>query len=273
MAAIALALAAGSASATYLLARSASVLSPLQFIGYIAAGYARTTRQYDSVQGRYVALPSSEQVSTLSADVILGASVLKNLELLAVAPIVNRSQGDKNAFGLGDASVMLRYGVLGGILPVKLTVAGAATMPTSSKDAVLKLADRTLDFGLGAQAQTIRLGPLAAHARIAYWMRGKAGDQQFGNMFEYVVFPDLAVAGNASLFFTLSGTLRADNVVSGVKDLASGSGQHSAGLGMTWNPAGPLWIKPKVSVPLASMSHGGRIAGFSAGLDIWAAVP
>jgi hypothetical protein len=58
-----------------------------------------------------------------------------------------------------------------------------------------------------------------------------------------------------------------------VNQALSGAGQQSVGGGFTWNPAGPLWLKPKVAVPLAAMSTGGSIPNFSVGLDLWAVIP
>ncbi len=271
--AIVLAAFAGNASATYMLARGASVIKPLQVVGYVAAGFSRTTQKYDTLQEKYVALPDSEQTSTLSADVIVGLCPLSKLEVLAVAPVVSKSQGDSSGFGLGDASLMLRYGLLGGVLPVKVTLAAAIMMPTSAKDAFLKLGDRTLDVGLGASAQTAKIGPMVAHARLGYWINGKADETKVGNLFEYVVFPDFLIGKKGSVFATLSGTMKADDVVSGVKNALSGAGQHAVGGGFTWNPAGPLWLKAKAAVPLAAMSTGGSIPNFSVGLDLWAVIP
>jgi len=272
--AIVLAAIAGDASATYMLSRGASVIKPLQFVGYVASGFSRTTQKYDDAAGKYVALPDSLQTSTLSADVIVGLCPLSKLEVLAVAPVVSKNQGTKSQLGLGDASLMLRYGLLGGVLPVKVTLAAAVMMPTSAKDLVLSLGDRTTDIGLGAAAQTVKVGPMVAHARLGYWINGKTSDTtKVGNLFEYVVFPDFALGKKASFFVTLSGTLKADDVVSGVNSALSGAGQHAVGGGFTWNPAGPLWLKPKFAVPLAAMSTGGSIPSFTVGLDLWAVIP
>ena len=269
-----LALLAGNAMATYMLSRSASVIKPLQFVGFVAAGYARTTQTYDTLQKKYVALPSEAQMSTVSADVLVGFSPLSRFEVLVVAPVISKAQGSNGAIGLGDASLMARYGLLGGILPVKLTLAAAIMMPTSAQDLVLKLADRTLDIGLGAAAQTAKFGPVVGHARLGYWINGKTNDTtKVGNLFEYLVFPDFALGNKASVFVTVSGTIRADDVVSGAKQALSGAGQHSVGGGFTWNPVGPLWLKPKASVPLAFLSKGGSIPNFTVGLDVWAVLP
>jgi len=273
--ALVLAVMAGNAMATYMLARGASVIKPLQFVGYVASGFSRTTQKYDTLQEKYVALPDSERTSTVSADVIVGLCPLSKLEVLAVAPVVSKSKGSTSQFGLGDASLMLRYGLLGGVLPVKVTLAGAIMMPTSAKDAVLKLGDRTLDVGLGASAQTAKIGPMVAHARLGYWINGKkpGTDSLVGNLFEYVVFPDFLIGKKGSVFATLSGTLKADDAVSGAKTALSGAGQHAVGGGFTWNPVGPLWLKAKAAVPLAAMSKGGSVPNFSVGLDLWAVLP
>jgi len=264
---------AGNASATYMLARGASVIKPLQFVGYVASGFSRTTQKYDTLQEKYVAQPDSEQTSTVSADVIVGLCPLSRLEVLAVAPVVSKSKGANSQFGLGDASLMLRYGLLGGILPVKVTLAAAVMMPTSAKDLVLSLGDRTLDIGLGASAQTAKIGPMVAHARLGYWVNGKKADStKVGNLFEYVLFPDFALGKKASVFATLSGTVKADDVKGGVATALS-AGQHSVGGGFTWNPAGPLWLKAKAGVPLAAMSKGGAIPNYTIGLDLWAVLP
>ena len=221
-----------------------------------------------------MALPDSLRTGTVSADVMVGLCPLSRLEVLAVAPVVSKSQGDSSAFGLGDASLMLRYGVLGAVLPVKLTLAAAVMMPTSAKDLALSLGDRTLDIGLGASAQTAKIGPMVAHARLGYWINGKTDDTtKVGNLFEYVVFPDFALGKKASVFVTLSGTLKADDAVSGVKQALTGAGQHSVGGGFTWNPIGPLWLKPKAAVPLTGMSKGGKIPNFTVGLEAWAVFP
>lgn len=272
--ALVLAAIAGNATATYMLTRGASVIKPLQFVGYVASGYSRTTQKYIDSTGKYEALPSDEQTSTVSADVIVGLCPLSKLEVLAVAPVVSKSKGSASQFGLGDASLMVRYGLLGGVLPVKVTVAAAIMMPTSAKNLVLSLGDRTLDVGLGASAQTAKIGPMVAHARLGYWINGKTNDTtKVGNQFEYVVFPDFAIGKKASVFVTLSGTLKADDAVSGVKTALSGAGQHAVGGGFTWNPAGPLWLKAKAAVPLAAMSKGGAIPNFTIGLDLWAVIP
>jgi len=243
-------------------------------VGYVASGYSRTTQKYIDSTGKYEALPSDEQTSTVSADVIVGLCPLSKLEVLAVAPVVSKSKGSASQFGLGDASLMVRYGLLGGVLPVKVTVAAAIMMPTSAKNLVLSLGDRTLDVGLGASAQTAKIGPMVAHARLGYWINGKTNDTtKVGNQFEYVVFPDFAIGKKASVFVTLSGTLKADDAVSGVKTALSGAGQHAVGGGFTWNPAGPLWLKAKAAVPLAAMSKGGAIPNFTIGLDLWAVIP
>jgi hypothetical protein len=272
--ALVLAVMAGNATATYMLSRGASVIKPLQFVGYVASGFSRTTQKYDDPTGKYIALPDSLQTSTLSADVIVGLCPLSKLEVLAVAPVVSKSTGSTSGFGLGDASLMLRYGVLGGVLPVKVTLAAAIMMPTSAKDAIVKLGDRTLDVGLGAAAQTAKIGPMVAHARLGYWINGKTNDTtKVGNQFEYIVFPDFALGKKGSFWVALSGTMKADNAVSGVNQALSGAGQHSVGGGFTWNPAGPLWLKPKVAVPLAAVSKGGAIPNFTVGLDLWAVIP
>jgi hypothetical protein len=271
---VALAVLAGNAMATYMLARGASVIKPLQFVGYVAAGFSRTTQMYNDTTGKYEALPSDAQTSTVSADVLVGFCPLSKLEVLAVAPVVSKSKGASSQFGLGDASLMLRYGLLGGVLPVKATLAAAVMMPTSAKDLVLSLGDRTLDIGLGASAQTAKIGPMVAHARLGYWINGKTNDTtKVGNQFEYVVFPDFALGRKASVFVTVSGAIKADDVISGARNVLNGAGQHSIGGGFTWNPAGPLWLKPKVAVPLAAISKGGSIPDFTIGLDLWAVVP
>jgi hypothetical protein len=274
--ALVLAVMAGNAMATYMLTRGASVIKPLQFVGYVASGFSRTTQKYVDSTEKYVALPDSERTSTVSADVIVGLCPLSKLEVLAVAPVVSKSRGSASQFGLGDASLMLRYGLLGGVLPVKVTLAAAVMMPTSAKDLVLSLGDRTLDIGLGASAQTVKIGPMVAHARLGYWINGKMDDTaktKVGNLFEYVVFPDFLIGKKASVFVTLSGTLKADDAVSGVKTALSGAGQHAVGGGFTWNPAGPLWLKAKAAVPLAAMSKGGSVPNFAIGLDLWAVLP
>jgi hypothetical protein len=271
--AVVLAAIVGNATATYMLSRSASVVKQLQFVGFVAAGYSRTTQSYDTLQKKYVTLDDTLQTNTMSADVLVGMSPLPRLEVLAVAPVVSKSKGDNSEFGLGDASLMLRYGVLGGVLPVKLTLAAAVMMPTSAKDAIVKLGDRTLDVGLGASAQTAKIGPMVGHARLGYWINGKKADStKVGNQFEYVVFPDFALGKKASVFVTVSGAVKADDVKEGVATALSG-GQHSVGGGFTWNPAGPLWLKPKAAFPLAAMSKGGSIPNFTVGLDAWAVFP
>jgi len=263
---------AGNAMATYMLSRGASVIKPLQFVGFAAAGYSRTTQKYDDPTGKYVALPDSLQTSTVSADVLVGFSPLSKFEVLAVAPVVSKAKGSASAIGLGDASLMVRYGLLGGILPVKLTLAASVMMPTSAKGLALSLSDRTLDIGLGAAAQTAKFGSLVGHARLGYWINGKTNDTtKVGNLFEYLVFPDFALGKKASVFVTASGSVKAGDVVSGVTKALTG--QHSVGAGFTWNPVGPLWLKPKASVPLAFLSEGGSIPNYTVGLDVWATFP
>jgi len=268
------ALFAGVLPATPLIARGATVLKPLSFIGYGSVAYSQTDRYYDWTEGEYKPLPSESKSATVATDVIVGASPLPALEALLVAPVLVKNEGGRNAVGLGDMSLQVRYGVLGGLWPVRLTLAAALALPTSAKDAVIKLADRTSDIGIGASAQTMAIGPLVVHARGAYWLKGKSDDTtRLGNMTEYVVFPDLALGKKASVFATLSGVIKEKRKVNGVAVPNSQSSTQSIGAGMTWNPFGTFWLKPSVSMPLAAVSEGGALSPFNAKLDLWLTLP
>lgn len=265
---------AGMVPATPLIARGATVLKPLHFIGYGIVGYSKTAKSYDWQAKEYKGLADSLSTATFSAEVMAGLSPLRNLEVLLTAPLVVKSEGDLSSAGLGDMSLQLRYGMLSGAWPVKLTLAGALALPTSAKDALVKLGDRTTDVGLGAAAQTMKIGPLVAHARAAYWLKGKSNDAtQLGNMLEYVVFPDFALGKKASAFVTLSGVVKAQTRDKGEAKPNTESSAHYLGGGFTWNPLGPLWFKPKFALPFDAASKGGKLPDFTVGLDLWAVVP
>ena len=275
MVVLSVALLAGVLQATPMLSRGASVLRPLHFIGYAAIGYSRTTSSYDWTNNGYEGLADSLKTGSVSAQVMAGMSPLSNLEVLLMAPVVFKDKGDLSSAGLGDAWLLARYGLLNsGLLPVRLTLAAALALPTSAQDAAVKLADHTTDIGLGLAAQTVKIGPLAGHFRAAYWFKGKSNDTtRLGNVFEYVVFPDFSLGKKASFFVTLSGTVKANQVINGESKLNTESLAQYVGAGFTWNPIGPLWLKPKAALPVTALSKGGSLPGFSAGLDVWATLP
>lgn len=264
---------AGTADATVMLSRSGTTIRALQVFGFVAGNYYQTTKKYDWAEGRFAPLAESLRTNVIKADVIVAFSLLPRLEIIGVVPYSALSSATASASGVGDVWLSLRYGVLGGVLPVKLALQGAAVLPTAPEGKPA-LRDRTSDIGLGMQANTIRLGPLAVHARAAYWLQGKKADgTRVGNLTEYLLFPDVAISKTASVYVGIAGAVKDEDVKDSLVVANSGVMQHNINGGIVWNPFGPLYIKPKAAWFLPGASTGSVLPDFSVGLDVWAAVP
>lgn len=266
---------ASSALATPLVGRGAGTLKPMQFLGEVDFGYTQTGQKYNWTDSKWDALADTLKTSTISAAVIAGFAPTKNWELLVHAPLSSRSQGAKDAFGVGDIELHTRYGIIAGKLaPVKLTAVAAAAFPTADKNVAPKLGDGKWAGAVGLLVTSKPLGKSIVHARAAYWLNGNTNDTtKAGNMFEYVAKFDHDFTKKFQLWASLVGTMQARTEINGTAKEKTEQDRHVAQLGLVIKPVPVLSIRPKAGVPLAFISKGGSIAPFSAGLDFWVTLP
>lgn len=266
---------ASSAVATPLIGRGAGTLKPMQFLGEIDFGYARTGSKYNWTDSKWDALADTLKTTTISATVIAGFAPVKNLELLVQAPLASRSQGSKSSFGVGDVELQTRYAVVRGwAAPVKVTAAAAVAFPTADKNAQPKIGDGKWAGAVGLIATTKPLGKAVAHLRAAYWLNGKTNDTtRVGNMFEYVAKFDYDFTKKFQVWASLVGTMQARTEINGTAKEKTEQDRHVAQLGLVVKPVPMFSIRPKAGLPLQFISRGGQIAPFTAGLDFWVIAP
>jgi hypothetical protein len=266
---------ATAAQATYLIGRSGTVMKPLQVFGWVNGGYSQTGKAYDWDSTRYLPLATGAKTATTGAEITAAIGLPGRLEFGATAPVLLKRLDTLDASGLGDVMLHLRYGILQSkLLPVKIAATVGANLPTSPKDAVIALNDRTFDVGIGLAAVTSSFAKLAFHGRAGYWLNGKSDSiTRVGNQLEYLAVADYAVCKCLIPELSLSGMVSAGKQV---RDSAVGrteSSIHSAGLLLMFKPIPQLALRPKVSMPLEFVSKGSKIAPFMAGLDVWATLP
>lgn len=270
-----LVLVAAWAQATYLIGRSGTVVKPLQVFSWVNSAYSQTGKVYDWGSACYRPLAAGAKTATTSAEITAAVGLPGRFEFGATAPVLLKRQDRLDAFGLGDVMLHLRYGILQSKrLPVKLAATIGANLPTSPKDPLISLSDRTFDIGAGLAAVTSSFAKLVFHARAGYWLNGKSDDTtKVGNMLQYVVVGDYAATKWFTPELSVSGTVSSRKQVNGTEVANTESSIHSAGLLLMFKPAPQLVVRPKVAVPLEFVSKGGRIAPFTAGLDVWMTVP
>jgi hypothetical protein len=263
-----LALLAMCAQATALIGRSGVVLKPLQLFGWVNAGYSRTVKAYDWESGEYSTAGVIPQ-DNLTAEVMASLGLPGKLDVAAMVPLAMKKKDTLQSSGIGDAMIIARYGVLqSSLLPIKAALMLGVNVPTATKDASPALGDRTFDIGAGLALNTSKLGPLVFQARGAYWYNGKPeGGARPGNTLEYLLDVDYYASAKVIPELALCGSMQA------ATDAAHEVSQHTASLLVLFKPVPFLVVRPKVSLPIASISKGGSLANFGAGLDFWVTVP
>ncbi|MEO0085597.1 MAG: transporter [candidate division WOR-3 bacterium] len=263
------------AGGTPLLSLTGTTLKPFQVNGWANCFYWQTTKGYSWTDEEYQTLPDTLRTTAYGADVLAGVGLPFGSELRLVAPVQSRTKGSNNSAGLGDVNAALRYGVLqGGLMPVKLAVGIGTSLPTTAEDAVPPISDRTLDFGLGAWANTMQFGPLVGHLRLMYWLNGKTDDTtKVGNMLEYLVDADFALSKTLIPQVALVGYVQNKKQVNGQEVDRTQLRYNAVSLLLMYKPLPLLTVRPKVSVPLATMSQGGAIPDYILGLDVWVTFP
>jgi hypothetical protein len=251
------------------------VVKPLQLFGWVNGGYSQTGKAYDWDSTRYLPLAASAKTATTSAEITAAVGLPGRLEFGATAPLLLKRLDTLDASGLGDVMLHLRYGILQSkLLPVKLAATVGANLPTSPKDAVIALNDRTFDIGVGLAAVTSSFAKLAFHARAGYWWNGKTDDTtRVGNLLEYLAVADYSASKWFIPELSVSGAISGQKQVNGLTVDRSESSIHSIGLLLMLKPISQLVVRPKVLVPLEFVSRGGKIAPLTAGLDVWATFP
>jgi len=274
--ALALAVMAGSAMATALLGRSATVNKPFQAFGWLNLGYNQTAVSYNWTTGKYETPAGFVTTKTTSCDGTLALGLLGSLDVDVVAPLAMKEQSPNKSSGIGDVMVYARWGVLqSSLLPVKAALIIGANLPTADKDAIPAIGDRTTDIGVGASATTVSFFGFAAHARAAYWLNGKLPDtdKKVGNMIEYNLTLDYSVTKTLTPEVAVTGYSRAQTDSSGTSLANTEVSQHVVNVLLMWKPFPMFVIRPKVAFPLTFVSKGGSMANVYGGLDVWAFLP
>jgi hypothetical protein len=271
---IALVLVVG-AQATMLIGRSGAVLKPLQAFGWLNMGTNRWAKGYDWDSLKYVELGTSSQRSNTFVDANVMLGLPGKLELGLNVPLAMKSQDTFSSSGVGDVMALGRLGLLQSpLLPVKAALCLGVSLPTAKEGALPPLGNRTLDLGLGLSVVTSRFGPLAAHARLGYWLPGKADSiTRRGNMLEYQLVADAAVGPKVSPQLALSGLMQGQTKVDDIEQENTEASLHALNVLLLTKPLPFLVVRPKVAFPLEGMSKGSYIPSIYWGLDIWATLP
>jgi hypothetical protein len=268
---------AAPAGATVMLSRSSGMLKPFQVLAFVPLAYSQTAKSYDWTAGEYVPLADNAKTSSLDAGLLAGVGLPFRFEVCGFVPVAAKSKDTLTSSGIGDATAMIRWGVLQSkLLPVRATLIGAVNLPTAKEGASPSLGDRTMDVGVGLAANTIKLGIIAAHLRAAYWFNGEdANAVQAGNFLEYIVFVETPFRPSFSPYLGVTGVMAGKTQVNGIETDNTQKSQHSVTFGITSKPLSflPLWVKPKASIPLTAVSEGGTVPDFGLGLDLWTALP
>jgi hypothetical protein len=271
-----LAATAGSVMATSLLGRSATINKQYQFFGWTNFGYNQTAVSYNWASGKYEAPNGFVATQTVSCDLTLAFGLGSDFDIDVVAPLAMKQKDTLNSLGLGDLMVYARYGIVQDPeQPLKVALLLGANLPTASKTANPALGDRTTDFAFGLSMNTKKSGKFLGYIRAAYWFDGKVPDTEtkVGDMFEYVLCLDYSATKTLTPELALSGYIRDQTALGGTWVPKSEVSQHLASLLVWWRPTSSLSIRPKVSVPLTSISEGSTMANWYAGLDVWFSVP
>jgi hypothetical protein len=273
---LALALLSGNVMATTLIGRSATVNKLLQVFGWANFGYNQTALSYNWVTDKYETPSGFVPTKTTSCDVTLALGLPGKVDVDVVAPLAMK-EDTLTSKGLGDVMVYARYGLLQtSLLPVKAALILGANLPTSAKNAVPALGDRTTDIGVGVSVTTVSFFGFAAHARAAYWLNGKIPDteKKIGKMVEYNVTLDYSITKMLTPELCVTGYSQAQTDSSGTSLVNTEVSQHMGNVLLIWKPIPMLVIRPKVAFPLTFVSKGGKpMANVYGGLDIWVTVP
>jgi len=271
---LALAVLAGSAMATAFIGRSSAMNKQYQFYGWANFGYNQTALSYNWTAGKYEAPAGFVATQTISCDLTLGFGLSKEFDIDVVAPLAMKQKGDAKSTGLGDLMVYARYGILQDPdKPLKAALILGANFPTADKKASPALSDRTTDFAFGLSMNTKKLGKFGGHVRAAYWFNGNLPDVEaptkVGDMFEYLLAGDYSASKTITPQLGVSGYIRDQTTLGGTWVPKSQVSQHLVSALLMWKPISALTIRPKVSLPLTSISEGGAMANWYAGLDVW----
>ncbi|MGQ9707357.1 MAG: hypothetical protein ACUVUR_00580 [bacterium] len=272
---VALFLLSAQVNATPLLIRTGAVNKPFQVIAWATIGYNQTSRSYNWMDEKFGKPEGFEPLGTVSADLLASLGLPGKLELGGVLPLAMKSQGDNSAAGIGDALLVVRYGILQfPLLPIRAGLSLGVSLPTGDKDAQPALGDGTTDIGLALAANTIKLAVVVAHLRGAYWFNGKSDSlTKLGNMVEYMAGLDFPVLPKLTPQIAVSGYSQGPTVFDRVALPFSEVSRGFFGLLLMWQPIPKLVLRPKVSVPIQPLCKGGAIADCYPGLDVWMTLP
>ncbi len=265
------------AQATYLIGRSGTVVKPFQVFFWVNSSYSQTKFAYDWDYRSWREMGEDDRVTTTSAEITAALGLPGRFELGLTLPVISRQltlPGAISPSGLGDMMVHARWGALPSrLLPVKAALTVGANLPTSSQIPARMVGDRTVDVGAGLALVTTGLGRLVLHGRAGYWWNGRTNDTtKLGNLFEYVAVVDYAVANWLVPEIALSGAITGPKEIGGTAVTRTESRVHNVGLLLLLKPIPQLVVRPKASLPLRSVSSGGRLPPFAVGFDVWATI-
>lgn len=259
--------------ATPLIIRTGAVNKPFQVLAWATLTYYQNNQLYDWTNNRFNKFDPS--LNVLSADILASLGLPFKIELGGVVPIMDKKQGELHSSGIGDVLVVARYGFLQfPLLPVKGALSIGASLPTGDKDAAPALGDGSTDFAAALAFNTTKLLFLVGHLRGAYWLNGKTNDStKLGNMFEYMAGLDFPVIPKLTPQVALTGYWQDQKRVNGTPVANSELSRTNLTFLLMYQPLPLLTVRPKLSLPLKSISKGGGIADYYLGLDIWTTLP
>lgn len=253
--------------------RSAKTISAGKLIACGSFCYNETNQSYNWANEEWASLDDAQRVMTVGAHFMLGYAPVRNLELLAHVPVMMKSRDTLSSFGLQDLWLKARYNFVGGKGKPYVTGVLAARLPTSSDDMDIALDDGTLDIGAGLIGMSPRLGAFTVHLRAAYWYNGERESGEvstdIGDDIEVVLKLDYAVSGKLCAFLN---TEFVESMKSADSDGVAIENTQKRRLtltpGLTIALPHGVSLTPKVSVPIAAVSHGGSIFPWQIALDV-----
>jgi len=146
----------------------------------------------------YNHLQGISKTDVIGAHFMLGYAPMDKWEVMAHIPVMSKSKDTLSSFGLQDAWIKTRYGLMGGEGQPYLTGVLGLRFPTSSEDASPALDDRTID--------------IAGHLKAGYWYNMKNDAEiDVGDIFEGIFKIDYIFTKQFKAFlnFNLMQTLAA----------------------------------------------------------------
>lgn len=267
---LAILLIAGMSQASPLLWRGAKTMSSGKFIGMLGLSYTTICRGYNWTDEEWTDLPDASKTDVIGAHFMLGYAPMDKWEVMAHIPVMSKSKDTLSSFGLQDAWIKTRYGLMGGEGQPYLTGVLGLRFPTSSEDASPALDDRTIDIA-GGFLFMYKMAPMVLHLKAGYWYNMKNDAEiDVGDIFEGIFKIDYIFTKQFKAFlnFNLMQTLAA-------KDSTGATIEHTDKTrlniipGVIFKPMPGLNLRPKFIYPLEMVNKGGSNFAWKVGFDVW----